>query len=199
MPRLFATRLRLRRWTLWRTSLGTVTRVPACLRPAADSLQKSLTVLCFFFPPQIRLRVVGTTVLYKDFHTDLMGKQMEWFKRHRMESVVRTMQRLASEPERRLPFSTDFFFSVCDHPVVAPSTIMGARSGFAVFSTHGSAVTVDLLYPDPLDLSERYSPADVVRTPWAERRPVALFRGACALAVLCTQTPRVWTFMPDVL
>ena len=122
----------------------------------------------------VRVRIMGSDVAFRYFSSDLESG----FKRERAERVLHNLMDVARSGS--VP-PVDFFFSACDHPVSADNTFMGRRAGFVVFASHvADGVTIDVPYPDPLDLSPAYFPpeVDAAAVPWEARRPVAVFRGS---------------------
>lgn len=50
----------------------------------------------------------------------------------------------------------EFFLNTCDLPMSFDSSMGRERGGYPVFSTEWVRGSIDILYPDPLDLSEDY-------------------------------------------
>ena len=124
----------------------------------------------------VRVRIVSRNVAFRYFSSDLESG----FKRERAERVLHDLLDVARGGGGGVP-PVDFFFSACDHPVSADNTFMGRRAGFVVFASHvAEGVSIDVPYPDPLDLSPAYFPPDVhaAAVPWEARRRVAVFRGS---------------------
>jgi len=96
------------------------------------------------------------------------------FNYERLTNVVAHLTQVA---KHGLSNGSDFYFSTCDHPIIAPSTFLGRRAGFVAFCAHASSVSLDIPYPDPIDLQPRYFPSIVNAPEWRTRKEVAVFRG----------------------
>ncbi|CAI5487244.1 unnamed protein product [Closterium sp. Naga37s-1] len=105
------------------------------------------------------------------------GFEFDWFKMRRfLFSILMIKEAIARYSLHSL--TAEFFINTCDAHISKASSVANRRAGLPVFSTHGSIGSIDILYPDPVDLSETYfrrSEADQV--PWEQKQSRAVFRG----------------------
>ncbi|CAI7799545.1 unnamed protein product [Closterium sp. NIES-53] len=105
------------------------------------------------------------------------GFEFDWFKMRRfLFSILMIKEAIARYSLHSL--TAEFFLNTCDAHISKASSVANRRAGLPIFSTHGSIGSIDILYPDPVDLSETYfrrSEADQV--PWAQKQSRAVFRG----------------------
>lgn len=74
--------------------------------------------------------------------------------------------------------TVEFFINTCDHPLSFYSSHWPGRGGFPLFSTGATADTMDVLIPDPLDLTPSYTFDLSLQSPWELKSSRAVFRGA---------------------
>ncbi|CAI5948059.1 unnamed protein product [Closterium sp. NIES-64] len=105
------------------------------------------------------------------------GFEFDWFKMRRfLFSILMIKEAIARYSLHSL--TAEFFINTCDAHISKASSVANRRAGLPIFSTHGSIGSIDILYPDPVDLSETYfrrSEADQV--PWEQKQSRAVFRG----------------------
>ncbi|GJP39340.1 hypothetical protein CLOM_g23720 [Closterium sp. NIES-68] len=74
--------------------------------------------------------------------------------------------------------NAEFYLSTCDLHISKASSAAQHRAGLPIFSPHGAPGSIDILYPDPVDLSETYFRSGVEDSvPWAQKQSRAVFRG----------------------
>eukprot|EP00270_Netrium_digitus_P015793 TRINITY_DN5588_c0_g1_i1.p1 TRINITY_DN5588_c0_g1~~TRINITY_DN5588_c0_g1_i1.p1 ORF type:complete len:521 (-),score=96.89 TRINITY_DN5588_c0_g1_i1:94-1656(-) len=72
----------------------------------------------------------------------------------------------------------EFYVNTCDHPMSFFSSHWAGRAGFPVMSTVFTVDTFDIPIPDPLDLTEAYTPDLSLQVPWERKEARAVFRGS---------------------
>ncbi|CAI5500448.1 unnamed protein product [Closterium sp. Naga37s-1] len=71
----------------------------------------------------------------------------------------------------------ELFVNTCDHPMAFYSSHIDDRPGIPMMSTGFTADTMDIPVPDPLDLTEDYTPDLATQIPWERKEARAVFRG----------------------
>ncbi|CAI5496310.1 unnamed protein product [Closterium sp. Naga37s-1] len=71
----------------------------------------------------------------------------------------------------------ELFVNTCDHPMAFYSSQIDDRPGIPMMSTGFTADTMDIPVPDPLDLTEDYTPDLATQIPWERKEARAVFRG----------------------
>jgi hypothetical protein len=120
-----------------------------------------------------RLKIVQGRVFYKTLKP--LGK-LAWYKQFRMNKTLEMISN-AIEGVQFPNHHIDLFISTCDHSRSGDSTWTGALSGYPLFATKYNRATLDIAYPDPLDLHESYFPT-YEDTPFDQKIGKAAFRGS---------------------
>eukprot|EP00897_Mesotaenium_endlicherianum_P007967 jgi/Mesen1/7199/ME000371S06283 len=105
------------------------------------------------------------------------GFFVTWYRVLRFVQTVRMIQD-AVEMYKLKDLRVEFFVNTCDHPMSFFSSHWPGRAGFPVMSTELTADTMDIAIPDPLDLTDAYTPDLKLQTPWEQKISKAVFRGA---------------------
>ncbi|CAI5480095.1 unnamed protein product [Closterium sp. Yama58-4] len=71
----------------------------------------------------------------------------------------------------------ELFVNTCDLPMAFYSSHIDDRPGIPMMSTGFTADTIDIPVPDPLDLTEDYTPDLATQIPWERKEARAVFRG----------------------
>ncbi|CAI5461572.1 unnamed protein product [Closterium sp. Yama58-4] len=71
----------------------------------------------------------------------------------------------------------ELYVNTCDHPMAFYSSHITDRAGIPMMSTGFTADTMDIPIPDPLDLTEDYTPDLATQIPWERKEARAVFRG----------------------
>ncbi|GJP74137.1 hypothetical protein CLOP_g4766 [Closterium sp. NIES-67] len=104
------------------------------------------------------------------------GFHYQWDRLHRFVQSVKLIQAaLHQYGLHRL--RAEFFLSTCDLPKSFDSSLSGMFGGRPIFSTEWLPGTLDIIVPDPLDLSEDYQAGKDAKTPWESKASKAVFRG----------------------
>ncbi|CAI5947383.1 unnamed protein product [Closterium sp. NIES-64] len=83
------------------------------------------------------------------------GFHYQWDRLHRFVQSVKLIQ-AAIRHYSLLALRAEFFLSTCDLPKSFDSSLSGIFGGRPIFSTEWLPGTLDIIVPDPLDLSESY-------------------------------------------
>ncbi|CAI5535300.1 unnamed protein product [Closterium sp. NIES-64] len=71
----------------------------------------------------------------------------------------------------------EMIVNTCDHPQSFYSSHWADRAGYPVMSMGFTVDTMDIPIPDPLDLTEDYTPDLSTQVPWERKEARAVFRG----------------------
>ncbi|CAI5521708.1 unnamed protein product [Closterium sp. Naga37s-1] len=104
------------------------------------------------------------------------GFHYQWDRLHRFVQSVKLIQ-AAIRHYSLLALRAEFFLSTCDLPKSFDSSLSGIFGGRPIFSTEWLPGTLDIIVPDPLDLSESYQAGKDAKTPWEQKASRAVFRG----------------------
>ncbi|CAI5473088.1 unnamed protein product [Closterium sp. Yama58-4] len=104
------------------------------------------------------------------------GFHYQWDRLHRFVQSVKLIQ-AAIRHYSLLALRAEFFLSTCDLPKSFDSSLSGIFGGRPIFSTEWLPGTLDIIVPDPLDLSASYQAGKDAKTPWEQKASKAVFRG----------------------
>ncbi|CAI7827039.1 unnamed protein product [Closterium sp. NIES-54] len=104
------------------------------------------------------------------------GFHYQWDRLHRFVQSVKLIV-AALRQFSLLALRAEFFLSTCDLPKSFDSSLSGIFGGRPIFSTEWLPGTLDIIVPDPLDLSESYQAGKDAKTPWEQKASRAVFRG----------------------
>jgi hypothetical protein len=119
----------------------------------------------------VRVRLSQRRIFYRR-----IGTTKRWWYDLRVENVLGLVKGAFDDPLWQVG-NMDFFFSYCDHPRSADSTIAGTAAGYPLFAMHTSDTFLDIAFPDPLDLAPRYFPQGHSATKFSDKKDAAVFRG----------------------
>lgn len=100
-----------------------------------------------------------------------------WYRLRRFHQTIKMIQD-AIDKYGLEDISAEFLLNTCDLPMSSDSSETNIRSGYPIFSTEHTPGSIDILFPDPLDLAEGYMPNTENQVPWEEKKAKAVFRGA---------------------
>jgi hypothetical protein len=136
----------------------------------------------------VHIKIIGNEVYYKWLMDEA---QTAWYVKYRIEESVKEIYNAS----RNLNFDhdLDLFLGLDDNPYSTDSTWNEILSGFPVFATRYSEFTVDMPYPDPLDLHPSYNLEETNLKPFEDKISKAVFRGATTNYILRDDN---WQFAP---
>ncbi|GJP55514.1 hypothetical protein CLOM_g14464 [Closterium sp. NIES-68] len=105
------------------------------------------------------------------------GFEFEWYRMRRFVLSILMIQD-AIRTYGLSSLSAEFFLNTCDLPASTAGSRANEKAGLPIFSPQGSLGFVDILYPDPVDLSMHYYSEKSAMLPWERKRSKAVFRGA---------------------
>ncbi|GJP29180.1 hypothetical protein CLOM_g18152 [Closterium sp. NIES-68] len=104
------------------------------------------------------------------------GFEFDWYRMRRFVFSIRMIKEAISMYKLH-SLNAEFFLSTCDLHISKAASIAKLRAGLPIFSPHGAPGSIDILYPDPVDLSKSYF-RDVEDTVlWEQKQSRAVFRG----------------------
>ncbi|CAI5978503.1 unnamed protein product [Closterium sp. NIES-64] len=104
------------------------------------------------------------------------GFEFDWYRMRRFVFSIRMIEEAIIE-YNLYNLNAEFFISTCDLPTSRVSSVAKHRAGLPIFSPHGAPGSVDILYPDPVDLSKSYFRDIEDTVPWEQKQGRAVFRG----------------------
>ncbi|CAI5487263.1 unnamed protein product [Closterium sp. Naga37s-1] len=117
------------------------------------------------------VRIVNGEIFFR-----LGGFEFFWYRMRRFVfSILMIKEAIAKYNLHSL--SAEFFISTCDMHVSKASSIADRCAGLPIFSPHGAPGSIDILYPDPVDLSKSYFHTGEDAVPWEQKQSRAVFRG----------------------
>ncbi|CAI7761158.1 unnamed protein product, partial [Closterium sp. NIES-53] len=105
------------------------------------------------------------------------GFEFEWYRMRRFVVSILMIQE-AIRIYGLTSLNAEFFLNTCDLPASTAGSRASEKAGLPIFSPQGSLGFVDILYPDPVDLSMHYYSENSGTMPWERKRSKAVFRGA---------------------
>ena len=122
----------------------------------------------------IRVQIFDGKVVYRDVCNG--GKGGAWFKSLRTNKNLQIFKRLA--PHLNTSKKIEFFISYLDHPKFSDNSMTPVHN-FPYFAQHSTPrAFVDILVPDPVDLSDTYGNSIQTESlPYSERINKVYFRG----------------------
>ncbi|CAI5537556.1 unnamed protein product [Closterium sp. Naga37s-1] len=105
------------------------------------------------------------------------GFEFEWYRMRRFVLSILMIQE-AIRMYGLTSLNAEFFLNTCDLPASTAGSRASEKAGMPIFSPQGSLGFVDILYPDPVDLSMHYYSENNGTMPWERKRSKAVFRGA---------------------
>lgn len=99
-----------------------------------------------------------------------------YYRLHRFLQSVKMIQDAVND-FGLIDLRQEFYVNTCDHPISFYSSHWSGRAGYPIFSTGFTADTMDIPIPDPLDLTEDYTPDLSTQSPWETKEARAVFRG----------------------
>ncbi|CAI6000984.1 unnamed protein product [Closterium sp. NIES-64] len=117
------------------------------------------------------VRIVNGEIFFR-----LGGFDFFWYRMRRFVfSILMIKEAIAKYNLHSL--NAEFFLSTCDMHMSKSSSIADRRAGLPIFSPHGAPGSIDILYPDPVDLSKSYFHNGEDAVPWEQKQSRAVFRG----------------------
>ena len=122
----------------------------------------------------IRVQIFDGKVVYRDVCNG--GKGGAWFKALRTNKNLQMFKRIA--PHLNTSKKIEFFISYLDHPKFSDNSMTPVHN-FPYFAHHSTpSAFVDILVPDPVDLSDTYGNSIQTESlPYSERINKVYFRG----------------------
>ncbi|GJP66435.1 hypothetical protein CLOP_g23369 [Closterium sp. NIES-67] len=104
------------------------------------------------------------------------GFEFHWYRMRRFVFSI-LMIKDAIETYNLHSLNAEFYLSTCDLHISKAASIADRRAGLPIFSPHGAPGSIDILYPDPVDLSASYFRSGDDAVPWELKQSRAVFRG----------------------
>ncbi|CAI5468725.1 unnamed protein product [Closterium sp. Yama58-4] len=118
------------------------------------------------------IRIVRGKVFFR-----LGAFQFDWYRMRRFVFTVKMIQDAISAYEL-YNLNAELFINTCDLPTSKADSVARAdRAGMPLFSPHVVPGSLDIPYPDPVDLSKSYFRDVEDKVPWEEKQGRAVFRG----------------------
>ncbi|CAI7819816.1 unnamed protein product [Closterium sp. NIES-53] len=102
--------------------------------------------------------------------------EFDWYRLRRFVFSVKLIQDAIREYKLH-NLNAEFFLNTCDMYISKASSVAKPLAGLPIFSVHGAPGSIDILYPDPVDLSSNYFREAENETPWEQKESRAVFRG----------------------
>ncbi|CAI5979522.1 unnamed protein product [Closterium sp. NIES-64] len=118
------------------------------------------------------IRIVRGKVFFR-----LGAFQFDWYRMRRFVLTVKMIQDAISA-YKLYRLNAELFINTCDLPTSkADSVARQDRAGMPLFSPHVVPGSLDIPYPDPVDLSKSYFRDVEDKVPWEQKQGRAVFRG----------------------
>ncbi|CAI5967269.1 unnamed protein product [Closterium sp. NIES-64] len=118
------------------------------------------------------IRIVRGKVFFR-----LGAFQFDWYRMRRFVLTVKMIQDAISA-YKLYSLNAELFINTCDLPTSkADSVARQDRAGMPLFSPHVVPGSLDIPYPDPVDLSKSYFRDVEDKVPWEQKQGRAVFRG----------------------
>ncbi|CAI5467568.1 unnamed protein product [Closterium sp. Yama58-4] len=118
------------------------------------------------------IRIVRGKVFFR-----LGAFQFDWYRMRRFVFTVKMIQDAISA-YKLYNLNAELFINTCDLPTSKADSVARAdRAGMPLFSPHVVPGSLDIPYPDPVDLSSSYFRDVEDKVPWEEKQGRAVFRG----------------------
>ncbi|CAI7804076.1 unnamed protein product, partial [Closterium sp. NIES-53] len=150
-------------------------RAPATSPPFPSF--SSFPVLPSLGPDQIlscsgHIRIVRGKVFFR-----LGAFQFDWYRMRRFVFTVKMIQDAISA-YKLYNLNAELFINTCDLPTSKADSVARAdRAGMPLFSPHVVPGSLDIPYPDPVDLSKSYFRDVEDKVSWEQKQGRAVFRG----------------------
>ncbi|CAI5467569.1 unnamed protein product [Closterium sp. Yama58-4] len=102
--------------------------------------------------------------------------EFDWYRLRRFVFSVKMIQDAIREYKLH-NLNAEFFLNTCDMYISKASSVAKPLAGLPIFSVHGAPGSIDILYPDPIDLSSNYFREAEDEIPWEQKESRAVFRG----------------------
>ncbi|CAI5499211.1 unnamed protein product [Closterium sp. Naga37s-1] len=102
--------------------------------------------------------------------------EFDWYRLRRFVFSIKMIQDAIREYKLH-NLNAEFFLNTCDMYISKASSVAKPLAGLPIFSVHGAPGSIDILYPDPVDLSSNYFREAEDEIPWEQKESRAVFRG----------------------
>ncbi|GJP57328.1 hypothetical protein CLOM_g16351 [Closterium sp. NIES-68] len=118
------------------------------------------------------IRIVRGKIFFR-----LGAFQFDWYRMRRFVFTVKMIKDAINE-YKLYSLNAELFLNTCDQPTSkADSVAREDRAGLPVFSPHVIPGSLDIPYPDPVDLSKSYFRDVEDKVSWEQKQSRAVFRG----------------------